>query len=334
MSTPYQAKSDDLFASIERMRSRTSLDATARAFEAGEIDTLAAARRPPVNCVLVDRRLPLLRRRPQRSPDKQKSYERRHRLAFAGPLPPHLATRFTVGEMACLRVVGAEHRAKGYCDLSLDEIAARAGVARKTAQRALRHAGPGLNGDSGENLLTIEERRPKGQRKHLPNLVKITSREWLAWLARGAAGAQTKTGHLRPTTVISLVDDDGGGERESSVSEERPQSGLPSKEAVEFATELARIAGHRPNSLPQSWIEADPAQVVQTWINALDDVGVAELRQKPVDLLRRIAVDVRRRKPDPKPPHSPRYFGPTVRMIVDNLTGLRAMVLASHRAVA
>src|SRR5262249_16892989 len=74
--------------------------------------------------------------KPQRSPDRQRSYERRHRRAYAGVMPPHLAGLFTVGEMASLGLIGEEHKAKGSCRLSLDEIAARAGTSRATTKRA------------------------------------------------------------------------------------------------------------------------------------------------------------------------------------------------------
>jgi hypothetical protein len=44
----------------------------------------------------------------QRSPDRQASIERRRRLAASGPLPPVMAARFTVSELAVLRIVGDE----------------------------------------------------------------------------------------------------------------------------------------------------------------------------------------------------------------------------------
>ena len=63
-------------------------------------------------------------------------------------------------------------------------IAARAGVCRRLAQGTLRLA-------AGDGLLTIEERRHQG-RKNSPNLVRIISREWQAWIRRG--GAQKRSG--------------------------------------------------------------------------------------------------------------------------------------------
>jgi hypothetical protein len=76
----------------------------------------------------------------QRSPDRQASIQRRRRLAASGPMPPAMAARFTVGELAVLRIVGDEVTANGTCDRSLAEIAARAGVCRKLAQLTLRMA--------------------------------------------------------------------------------------------------------------------------------------------------------------------------------------------------
>jgi HK97 family phage portal protein len=49
------------------------------------------------------------RRLEQRSPDRQASYERRHRLAYSGVIPHYLAPRLTIGGMALLRVVADEH---------------------------------------------------------------------------------------------------------------------------------------------------------------------------------------------------------------------------------
>src|ERR671913_889384 len=53
-------------------------------------------------------------RRSQKSPDRRRSIERRRRLASSGPMPPALAARFTVAELACLRIVADEVRARGY----------------------------------------------------------------------------------------------------------------------------------------------------------------------------------------------------------------------------
>jgi hypothetical protein len=80
------------------------------------------------------------RRREQRAPDKQASYERRHRLAYSGVLPRHLAPGLTIGDMAVMRIIADEYVRAAGCELSLAALAARAGVCRKTAKRAMQKA--------------------------------------------------------------------------------------------------------------------------------------------------------------------------------------------------
>jgi len=111
------------------------------------------------------------------SPDRAASRDRRRLLACSGPMPPALAARFTTGQLAVLRIVADEVASKGVCGLCVDAIAARAGVCRRLAQAAIRLA-------AGDGLLTVEERRHEG-RKNSPNLVRIISREWQAWMRRG-----------------------------------------------------------------------------------------------------------------------------------------------------
>ena len=108
-------------------------------------------------------------------------------------MPPALASRFTTGELAVLRIVADEVSEKGVCGLCIDAIAARAGVCRRLAQNAIRLA-------EGDGLLTIQERRHQGRRSD-PNLIRIISREWQAWMRR-ARGMQPKGGGcktLHPT---------------------------------------------------------------------------------------------------------------------------------------
>src|SRR3954452_19561980 len=116
-------------------------------------------------------------RRLQKAPKRPVAIARRRHLAASGPMPPSLACRFTVGELAVLRIVGDEVRRRGQCDRCVDEIAARAGVCRSLVKNALRTA-------ARLGLVTVEERRRAG-RRNLPNVVRIVSREWLTWLARG-----------------------------------------------------------------------------------------------------------------------------------------------------
>jgi hypothetical protein len=148
-------------------------------------------------------------RRPQRSPDRQRSIERRRHLAASGPLPPALASAFTTGELAALRIVGDETRTHGVCALHLDAIAARAGVCRTTAQNALREA-------RRRGLVTVQERRRRGQ-PSATNIVRVISAEWRTWLrlaskvARADFEAERGGGFKKSNTADSRV---GEKERE------------------------------------------------------------------------------------------------------------------------
>src|SRR5918994_2284657 len=116
-------------------------------------------------------------RRLQRAPIRSVAIARRRHLAASGPLPPSVACRFTVGELAALRIVTDEVREKGHCDRTIAEIAARAGECRSIVKNAIRAA-------AAMGLLTVQERRREGQ-KNLPNVVRVVSREWHVWIKRG-----------------------------------------------------------------------------------------------------------------------------------------------------
>jgi hypothetical protein len=112
--------------------------------------------------------------------------QRRRRWAASGFLPPALAARFTVGELAALSVIAQEHIRSGRCGLSFGVVAARAGTGRTTVQNAVRIA-------RSFGLLTSQERRISRSR-NLPNLVRIVSKEWTAWLARRARSVRERAG--------------------------------------------------------------------------------------------------------------------------------------------
>jgi hypothetical protein len=132
------------------------------------------------------------RRRPV-SPDRIASRDRRRLLACSGPMPPALAARFTTGQLAVLRIVADEVTEKGVCGLCIDAIAARAGVCARLAQAAIRLA-------EGDGLLTVQERRHQGRRSD-PNLIRVISREWQAWMKR-ARRIGCKTLHPTDTRVL------------------------------------------------------------------------------------------------------------------------------------
>jgi hypothetical protein len=92
--------------------------------------------------------------------------------------------------------------------LCIDPIAARAGVCRRLAQNAIRLA-------EGDGLLTIEERRHEGQ-KNSPNLVRVISREWQAWMRRSGnqnvrtTGMRFRRWHARRSHIVRVRTLEGG----------------------------------------------------------------------------------------------------------------------------
>ncbi|TIP10574.1 hypothetical protein [Mesorhizobium sp.] len=103
-------------------------------------------------------------------------WARKRRLGDMAALPPFVRDRFTEGERAVLYVVASDCRQHGSCRSSVKEIGDRAGVGVTTVRNALRRA-------RCLGLLAVTE-RPQWRAKHLPNLVKIVCRRWLAWLQK------------------------------------------------------------------------------------------------------------------------------------------------------
>lgn len=164
------------------------------------------------------------RRKHQRPPVRSVAWERRRRLAASGPMPPALAQRFTTGELAVLRIVADEFRDRGACTLCLDAMAARAGVGRTTAQNTLRQA-------KRLGMVEVVERRRTGA-KSLPNVIRITDREWLAWIRH--------TGFKKTSTTETRGFRGDGGRAVQGYWQSQRESGN--------APETGRIlnAGHQP----------------------------------------------------------------------------------------
>ena len=137
---------------------------------------------------------------------------RRRHLAASGPMPPALACKFTVSELAVLRIVGDEVRQHGHCARCVDELAARAGVCRSMVKNAIRTA-------ARLGLLTVEERRREG-RRNLPNVVRIVSKEWTSWLARGGRASRPSAEPLIGVKKITPTD--------SSYKNQRSRTSEPS----------------------------------------------------------------------------------------------------------
>ena len=132
-----------------------------------------------------------VRKRYQRSPDPSLSRLRRKQLADRPALPPQIRLWLTESERAYAQLVRERHIEKGYFDLCHDEAAARIGCCAKTVKRSQ---------DRLEALRLISvELQPQNGRKHLPNIVKIISNEWLVWIdhdpraARAAKAAPTSS---------------------------------------------------------------------------------------------------------------------------------------------
>lgn len=106
---------------------------------------------------------------------------RRRSWAASGRLPPRLASMFTLAEQAVLSVVAVEVQRSGACTLTLEHIAASAGVCRSTVKNALREA-------QHLGLIRVEERRLTAWR-NAPNRVPIVSAEWRTWMRLRSKGA-------------------------------------------------------------------------------------------------------------------------------------------------
>jgi hypothetical protein len=114
--------------------------------------------------------------KPQRSPDKQRSIERRRKLADAAPIPLEHRHKFTTCEKAAVNVIAREIGRAGACVLPLARIAAQAGTCKervRSAQKKMRDCG----------LAFTIERRRCGQ-KSLTNLTRALSKEWGIYLRR------------------------------------------------------------------------------------------------------------------------------------------------------
>lgn len=117
-------------------------------------------------------------------PRTDASLERRRRWAASGRLPPALASRFTLAEHAVLALIAAETARRGDCRLSVPHVAALVGVAETTVRNAIREA-------RRLALLTVEERRVTHFR-NLPNIIRIQSLEWIAWLRLARKGVTVR----------------------------------------------------------------------------------------------------------------------------------------------
>lgn len=250
------------------------------------------------------------RQRP-RSPDRKASRDRRRRLGGSSALPDTLRQHYTEGQRAVLCIVAGEVKRHGVCDLPIDKIGALAGVGRTTVQTTLNVA-------KGLRHVAITYRWRRGQ-KNLPNVVGITSAEWLTWIKRGPSAHKPdrvqNTKMVNPTKNITDDAVVGGGANHIE----------PSPLACQMATELAKIAGLDPKRLPFSWERHNPELIVERWMSDLETVGLKS------EMLPGWARWVMQRKPEKTPPRSIRYFGPTVEGIINGNRALRDQLRKGQR---
>jgi hypothetical protein len=160
---------------------------------------------------LIEARKAVAARRVGSRPHTGASMERRRRWAVSGRLPPAIAARFTVAELAVLAVVTVEAGKRGDCRLTIDHIAALAGVGRSSVKAAIRQA-------RALGLVTVEERRVSRWRNE-SNVVRIVSREWLAWM-RLARHPRPQGGGVKSATPTNTDLQDKSRKRPSEPSKE------------------------------------------------------------------------------------------------------------------
>lgn len=184
---PAISVSDSLLATLRRPSKQPEREA---AYLRGEYDSLPARRLPYAQHLPKPVAEPRSRRAP-RSADQEKRVRRRRLLAATWPMPPVMACQLTTCEQAFARIVADEVRHHGKCEVDLYQIARRAGMCRKTAQRAQKHL-------AALGWIAVQHRPIKG-RKHLPNVITITSGEWAAWIEHGPKPRERSIGgHSHP----------------------------------------------------------------------------------------------------------------------------------------
>ena len=292
MSAPVPI-SAELAAAAQRLLGHTWLDANAAAFEQGNAWTKRAAPRRPNRH---DRRSLQFERRAPRRHDRSAARQHRRWLALTMPVPPSIGAGLTDSQMAYARLVRDGGGTGGGYDRSLDESADRTKTCRKTMQRAQERL--------LELGLIVVEHRPVLGAKHLTNIIRIVSKEWLAWIARCPSRSPANIGGQSSPTSESRNHRDREKKAETD-------------EAVQFAEELANIAGYRRNAVPQAWRDSNPPRVVQGWIDMLQPFRDG-LPTNVIQLLRRFCCDMMQKKTGHRP-YSPRYFSPQFQRFAEEL---------------
>ena len=117
-------------------------------------------------------------------------------------MPAIIRAVYSEAERAALSVIAAEFKRRGFCGLSIDEIARLAGVSRTSVQNALRKARSKQHGH-----ISVRE-RPQPGGKNLTNIIKIVCKVWLGWIARAIGFKRLNTSETPLKKPLSE-----GGER-------------------------------------------------------------------------------------------------------------------------
>lgn len=158
------------------------------------------------------------RARRDNNADKVLRAEKRRRVAHCGALPGYLAQYFTTAENAAIAVIIAQTRAKGFCDLFVGCIAARAGCCERVVQNALQHA-------ERLGLIKIQRRARKGQ-ANLSNIVTLLDTELKNWVARGNVHKQLHWVNESADNRYKFLDIGKTGEKEARIEQGRAATGL------------------------------------------------------------------------------------------------------------
>lgn len=126
-------------------------------------------------------------------PISSASIARRRRVASGGMMPPPIASRFTISEAAALTVILERVAQDGRCELSVGQIAGRAGTCATIVKNAVREA-------RKLGLIAVEARRVAYDRNRT-NVITVASAELATWIRLRSSKREPGGGGIfAPTT--------------------------------------------------------------------------------------------------------------------------------------
>lgn len=150
--------------------------------------------------------------------DKVMRAEKRRRVAHCGALPGYLAQSFTTAENAAIAIIIAQIRAKGFCDLFIACIAARAGCCDRVVQNAIQHA-------ERLGLIKIQRRARKGQ-ANLSNIISLLDTDLKTWVARGNTHKQLHWVNESAGNRYKILETTEIGDKKARIEHDRHAVGL------------------------------------------------------------------------------------------------------------